>query len=73
MNLIFEGISDCIEGAIGMYTGKFSWKEWAVAKSVSLAISIACFGFGKAFKWIKSIKSGVAASNVAKNVAARGE
>ena len=72
MNLIFEGISDCIEGAIGMYTGKFSWKEWAVAKSVSLAISIACFGFGKAFKWIKSIKSGVAASNVAKNVAARG-
>ena len=54
MALITEGISDCIEGAIGMITGTFSWVSWAIGKAISLATSLLCFGVGKAVKWFKT-------------------
>jgi hypothetical protein len=47
MGLIAEGVSDCIDGTIGMITGEFSWSQWATMKAVSIAVSIATFGVGK--------------------------
>ena len=54
LNLIMEGVSDCIEGAKGMITGTFSWVQWAIGKAISLATSLLCFGIGKACKWFKT-------------------
>ena len=47
MGLIAEGVSDCIDGTIGMITGEFSWSQWATQKAISIAVSIATFGVGK--------------------------
>ena len=44
MTLISEGISDCISGIEGMVTGKFSWVQYAISKSVGIAISLASGG-----------------------------
>ena len=54
LNLIFEGISDCVEGFKGMITGTFSWVQWAIGKAISLAVSVLSFGVGKACKWFKT-------------------
>ena len=53
MDLILEGIGDIIEGVRGMVTGVFSWLQWAIAKAISIAISVCSFGFGKFCKWMK--------------------
>ena len=53
MNLIMEGISDCYEGIKGMATGVFSWVQWAIAKAISIAVSVLAFGINKTFKWVK--------------------
>jgi hypothetical protein len=68
MGLIYEGVSDCIEGAIGMYTGEFDWKQWAIGKAISLTITVACFGIGQACKWAKG---GFKTGNIVKNLASR--
>lgn len=47
MELISEGISDCITGIEAMVRGEFSWKSWAIQKAVSIAVSIVAFGVGK--------------------------
>ena len=44
MGLIIEGVSDIIDGIEGMIKGKFSLKDWAIKKAISIAISIACAG-----------------------------
>ena len=36
-----------------MVTGVFSWLSWAIAKAISIGISIISFGFGKFTKWMK--------------------
>ena len=56
-NLIAEGLSDCYEGIKGMVTGVFSWVQWAIAKAISLAISIVGFGINKIAKWVKTGKN----------------
>ena len=50
MYLISEGVSDSIDGSIGMYKGKFDWKQWGIAKATNLLISIATGGIGSFFK-----------------------
>ncbi|TKS66059.1 Reticulocyte-binding protein 2 -like protein a [Collichthys lucidus] len=47
MGLITEGISDCISGVEAMVTGEFSWKSWAIAKAISIGVSLFSFGVGK--------------------------
>lgn len=47
MELISEGISDCITGIEAMVRGEFSWKSWAIQKAVSIALSVISFGVGK--------------------------
>ena len=46
MGFISEGVSDCIDGAIGMYTGEWSWTSWITMKVCSIAVSIATGGVG---------------------------
>ena len=46
LGFISEGVSDCIDGAIGMYTGEWSWTSWITMKACSIAISIATGGAG---------------------------
>ena len=47
MGLVGEGISDMIDGVIGMATGDFSWEQWAVSKAIGIATSLIGFGVGK--------------------------
>ena len=47
MGLIAEGVSDCIDGVVGMVTGEWDWKEWGFSKACSIGVSIACGGVGK--------------------------
>lgn len=46
MGFISEGVSDCIDGAVGMYTGEWSWTSWITMKACSIAVSIATGGVG---------------------------
>ncbi|XP_078533258.1 uncharacterized protein LOC144819160 [Lissotriton helveticus] len=46
MALISEGVSDMISGVQGMITGSFSWAKWAIAKAISIGISLISAGFG---------------------------
>lgn len=46
MGFISEGVSDCIDGAVGMYTGEWSWTMWITTKACSIAVSIATGGMG---------------------------
>lgn len=60
MGLIAEGVSDCIDGVIGMVTGEWDWKEWGISKSCSIGLSIACGGVGKFIqKGAKALRYGV--------------
>ena len=57
MGLISEGVSDVIDGTIGMITGEFDLKEWAISKACSIAISIVVGGVGKFIsKGAKAVK-----------------
>ena len=59
MALISEGISDCITGAVAMATGEFSWKEYAIDKATSLAISLVSGGVASLAKHgAKALKIG---------------
>lgn len=46
--LISEGVSDVIQGVMGMITGQFSLSDWAMQKAVSLAISLITAGISAA-------------------------
>ena len=59
MTLISEGISDCIDGIVGMATGEFSWTEYAISKATGLAISLATGGIARfATKGVKVARIG---------------
>ena len=42
--LIAEGINDMVYATMAGITGTFSWKDWAIQKAISMAISIATGG-----------------------------
>jgi hypothetical protein len=42
--LISEGVSDMVQGTIGMITGNFSILDWLKSKAINLLISILCAG-----------------------------
>ena len=44
--LIAEGINDMVYATMAGLTGTFSWKDWAIQKAISVAISIATGGLG---------------------------
>ena len=57
--LIGEGVSDCIDGIIGMITGEFSWTEWAITKATGIALSLVSGGVSRlATTGLKAIKIG---------------
>ena len=58
MGLISEGISDCIDGTIGMITGTFDWASWGISKAISIAISVVSAGIGKLVAKGKQLKNG---------------
>ena len=62
VNFISEGISDVADGIKGMVSGTFSWVQWAIAKAISLAVSLVCFGFSKMMKYGKGCVSAVKSS-----------
>ncbi|CAF4653206.1 unnamed protein product, partial [Rotaria sp. Silwood2] len=45
--LLNEGISDMIYATMAGLSGNFSWKDWAIQKSISLSLSIMTAGFGR--------------------------
>ncbi|CAF3674935.1 unnamed protein product [Rotaria sp. Silwood1] len=45
--LLSEGISDMIYATMAGLSGKFSWKDWAIQKSISFSISIMTAGIGR--------------------------
>ncbi|KAM6919227.1 uncharacterized protein FYW49_008750 [Xenentodon cancila] len=47
IGLIAEGVSDCVYGIAALVTGDFSWKSWAIEKSISIGVSLISFGVGK--------------------------
>ncbi|CAK6981995.1 uncharacterized protein LOC121895074 [Scomber scombrus] len=55
LGLISEGVSDMINGVVGMVTGTFSWVEWAISKSISIGISLLTAGFSAIKKGVKSV------------------
>ena len=60
MALISEGISDCMTGAMAMATREeFSWKDYAIDKATSLAITLVSAGVASLAKHgAKSLKIG---------------
>ena len=42
--LISEGVSDMVQGMIGMITGQFSLTDWATSKAISLTVSLLAGG-----------------------------
>ncbi|XP_042263836.1 uncharacterized protein LOC121895074 [Thunnus maccoyii] len=55
LGLIGEGVSDMINGIVGMVTGTFSWAEWAINKSISIGISLLTAGFGAVKNVVTSV------------------
>ena len=47
MGLIAEGISDLVYAYTAYSTRQFNWHSYCTQKAVSIAISLACAGFGK--------------------------
>ncbi|XP_047468014.1 uncharacterized protein LOC125024278 [Mugil cephalus] len=45
--LISEGVSDMIQGLRGMIEGGFDWAQWAIAKAISIGVSLVFGGFAK--------------------------
>lgn len=43
---IAEGINDMVYATMAGLTGTFSWKDWAIQKAISVAISIVTGGIG---------------------------
>ena len=76
MGLISEGVSDCIDGVVGMVTNEFDLKDWAISKACSIALSVACGGVGKfiqkggkaAIKGLKAAKKVGTAAKAANEV-----
>ena len=54
MNLIFDGISDCLDGIQGIISGSFSMANWILQKVISIIISVVSIGITKGIKWIKN-------------------
>ena len=44
--LIAEGINDMMYATMAGLTGTFSWKDWAIQKAISIAITVATAGIG---------------------------
>ena len=67
MGLISEGISDCIDGVVGMVTGEFDLKAWGISKACSIGVAIACGAVTKFIsKGTKAIRGASKASSLAK-------
>ena len=67
MGLISEGVSDCIDGVVGMVTGEFDWKAWGISKACSIGVSIACGAVSKFIsKGTKAIRGVKKASSLTK-------
>jgi hypothetical protein len=47
VTLIVEGISDCMDGIIGMWRGEFSWTSWGLSKAAGLTLSIFSGGISR--------------------------
>ncbi|KAK2859991.1 hypothetical protein Q7C36_004157 [Tachysurus vachellii] len=62
LGLISEGVSDMISGVMGMINGTFDWASWAISKSISIGISLACGGFSVLKRSFSSVK------NAARNI-----
>ena len=80
MALLGEGISDMFDGAIGMATGEFSLKEWAIYKAIGLAASLASAGIShlpsleiKAAKFSKVVEELEEAKSIFMNAIKYGE
>ena len=80
MTLLGEGISDMFDGAIGMATGEFSLKDWAIYKAIGLAASLASGGISrlaglesKAIKFSKVIKELEESKDIFRNATKYGE
>ena len=74
LNLIMEGISDCIDGVKGMVTGTLTWVQYAIGKAISIGTSLLCWGVGKAMKWFKPVSNVVTggASKVVSGITTQG-
>ena len=59
LGLISEGISDMIDGFIGMVTGTFSWVQYAISKAISLAISLVSSGISALKRAAKTAWKGI--------------
>ncbi|XP_015252433.1 PREDICTED: uncharacterized protein LOC107099019 isoform X1 [Cyprinodon variegatus] len=56
--LISEGVSDMIHGIKGMLQGGFDWAEWAIAKAISIGVSLVFGGLSKLSRAASAVKSG---------------
>ncbi|CAM4975944.1 unnamed protein product [Rotaria socialis] len=56
--LLSEGIGDMIHAIKSAITGEFSWKEYAIQKAISIAITIATCGMAALKETGQAIKSG---------------
>ena len=61
--LIVEGINDMVYATIAGLTGTFSWKDYAIQKAISLAVSIATAGIGAL---ASPVKTGVRVGSAAR-------
>ncbi|CAF4306112.1 unnamed protein product [Didymodactylos carnosus] len=56
--LLSEGIDDMITAIKSAITGEFSWKEYAIQKAISIAITIATCGMSALKETRQAVKSG---------------
>ncbi|CAF1312704.1 unnamed protein product [Adineta steineri] len=45
--LLAEGVSDMVYATMAGLSGQFSWRDWAIQKSISFSISLVTAGIGK--------------------------
>ena len=57
--LISEGVSDLVYATMAFVTGEFSWKEYAIMKAISLAITLMTGGLSALAGTAKAVGSGV--------------
>ncbi|XP_051793848.1 uncharacterized protein LOC127530632 [Acanthochromis polyacanthus] len=58
LGLINEGVSDMIQGIKGMIQGTFDWAEWAIAKAITIGVSLVFGGLTRLRKAASAVRSG---------------
>ncbi|XP_023136771.2 uncharacterized protein LOC111575722 isoform X2 [Amphiprion ocellaris] len=58
LGLISEGVSDMIQGIKGMIQGTFDWAEWAIAKAISIGVSLVFGGLSRLRNAASVVRSG---------------